>query len=336
MSAKIGVIGGGSWGSALCILLANKGYKVDFWIRNEEQVNEINRTRINTKYLPEVKIPETVQISNDLELVIRDKDVLVLAVPTHAVRETVKKIKDKIKDGQIIVNVAKGIENDTLMRISQIVREEAPNSKYAILSGPSHAEEVAKKMPTTVVVASEDKEVTKYIQEIFITPSFRVYAGSDVIGVELGGAVKNVVALGAGISDGLGYGDNTKAALMNRGIAEITRLGVKMGANRHTFTGLSGIGDLIVTCTSMHSRNRRCGIKIGEGMSLDEAIQSIGMVVEGVKTAKSVHYLSEEYDVELPISNAIYEVLYEGKNVKQAVDELMLRDKKNELEDVEW
>ncbi|WP_066502831.1 NAD(P)H-dependent glycerol-3-phosphate dehydrogenase [Abyssisolibacter fermentans] len=336
MNTSIGVIGGGSWGTALSILLANKGLNVDLWIRNNEQVKIINNTRLNNKYLPDVHLPEGINVTNDIIKAVYEKDIVLLAVPSHAVRETVKKIKTNIRKDQVIVNVAKGIENDSLMRISEIVNEELTDYKYAILSGPSHAEEVAKNMPTAVVAASNDKQVTEYVQETFMAPTFRVYSSSDVIGVELGGSIKNVVALGAGISDGLGYGDNTKAALMNRGIAEITRLGVKMGANRYTFTGLSGIGDLIVTCTSMHSRNRRAGIKIGEGMNLDEAVESIGMVVEGVKTAKSAHQLSEKYNVELPISDAIYKVLYEGKNVKNAVDELMLRDKKNELEDYKW
>lgn len=336
MNTSIGVIGGGSWGTALSILLANKGLNVDLWIRNNEQVKIINNTRLNNKYLPDIHIPEGINVINDITKAVYEKDIVLLAVPSHAVRETVRKIKTNIRKDQIIVNVAKGIENDSLMRISEIVNEELTDYKYAILSGPSHAEEVAKNMPTAVVAASSDKQVTEYVQETFMAPTFRVYSSSDVIGVELGGSIKNVVALGAGISDGLGYGDNTKAALMNRGIAEITRLGVKMGANRYTFTGLSGIGDLIVTCTSMHSRNRRAGIKIGEGMNLDEAVKSIGMVVEGVKTAKSAHQLSEKYNVELPISDAIYKVLYQGKNVKNAVDELMLRDKKHELEDYKW
>lgn len=334
MVEKIGVIGGGSWGTALAILLSKKGYEVDIWIRNSKQCNDMNISRENIKYLPGVIIPNNVRITDDLEGAVTNKDIIVLSIPSHGVRETLLKLKKYIKPDQIIVNVAKGIENNSLMRISEVVKEVVPKSKYAILSGPSHAEEVARDMPTTVVAASEDKKIANYTQDIFMSPKFRVYTNPDVIGVELGGSLKNVIALGAGISDGLGYGDNTKAALMTRGIIEMSRLGCKMGANNETFTGLSGIGDLIVTCTSMHSRNRRAGILIGEGNSLEEAIKSVGMVVEGVKTTKSAYNLAIKYNVTMPITKEIYEVLYEGKDVKNSVVNLMLRDKKHEMEDV--
>ncbi|WP_130806801.1 NAD(P)H-dependent glycerol-3-phosphate dehydrogenase [Senegalia massiliensis] len=332
MSQSIGVLGGGSWGTALSILLAKKGVEVDLWVRNEEKALQMNESRENIQYLPGVILPNNINITSSIDKTIKDKDILLLAVPTQAVRNTIEKIKHDIKPGQIIVNVAKGIEVGTLYRISEIVEELVPNSKYAVLSGPSHAEEVAKDIPTAIVVASKYEDVGLYVQEFFMTPKFRVYTNEDVIGVELGGALKNVIALGAGISDGLGYGDNTKAALMNRGIIEIARLGEKMGANSMTFAGLSGIGDLIVTCTSMHSRNRRAGIKIGEGHSMEEASRIVGMVVEGIKTSKSAYSLAKKLDVEMPIINAIYEVLYKGKDVKNSVINLMLRDKTHEVE----
>ncbi|NBI06915.1 NAD(P)H-dependent glycerol-3-phosphate dehydrogenase [Senegalia massiliensis] len=332
MSESIGVLGGGSWGTALSILLAKKGVEVDLWVRNEEKASQMSEARENIQYLPGVILPNNINITSSIDKTIKNKDILLLAVPTQAVRNTIEKIKDDIKPGQIIVNVAKGIEVDTLYRISEIVEELIPNSKYAVLSGPSHAEEVAKDIPTAIVVASKYEDVGLYVQEFFMTPKFRVYTNEDVIGVELGGALKNVIALGAGISDGLGYGDNTKAALMNRGIIEIARLGEKMGANSMTFAGLSGIGDLIVTCTSMHSRNRRAGIKIGEGHSMEEASSIVGMVVEGIKTSKSAYNLAKKLDVEMPIVNAIYGVLYKGKDVKNSVINLMLRDKTHEVE----
>ncbi len=331
MTKTIGIIGGGSWGTALSILLSKKGYEIDLWVRNKERCKNINISRESIKYLPGVVIPESVVVTNDIIKTVKNKDIVVMAVPSHAVREVFNKIKNHIKKDQIIVNVAKGIENSTLLRISQIIKQITPMVKYAVLSGPSHAEEVAKDIPTTVVVASEDKEIAEYVQELFMSPKFRVYINLDVIGVELGGALKNVIALGAGISDGLGNGDNTKAALMNRGIIEISRLGKKIGADEKTFAGLSGIGDLIVTCTSMHSRNRRAGIKIGEGCSLQEAIQSVGMVVEGVKTAKSAYELANKYEVKMPITQEIYKVLYEGKDVKNSVVSLMMRDKTWEM-----
>ena len=334
MCKSIGVIGGGSWGTALAILLRNKGYKVDMWMRNREQSFEMNSTRENKRFLPNVKLPGNLNVSSDLEKTIYNKDVILLAVPTHGVREVLNNSKNFIGGDQIIVNVAKGIENDSLLRISQIVKEILPQNKYAILSGPSHAEEVAINIPTTVVSASEDMEVAHHIQDLFITPTFRVYTNPDVIGVELGGSLKNIIALGAGISDGLSYGDNTKAALMTRGIFEIAKLGEKLGANPNTFSGLSGIGDLIVTCTSMHSRNRRAGILIGQGKNMEEAIREVGMVVEGIKTTKSAYILGKKYNVSMPITSEIYNVLYENADVKAAVDRLMQRDKKHEMEDV--
>ncbi len=332
--ANIGIVGGGSWGTALALVLNTNNHQVDIWLRDNTQVEAILETRENKKYLPGVAIPEEIGVTSDIEKAIHKKDLIVLAVPSHAVRQTLNAYKHLIDKSQILLNVSKGIENDTLLRVSQIVKAILPDNPYAILSGPSHAEEVARNMPTTVVVASEDMEVAKYIQDVFMGPYFRVYTNPDVVGVELGGALKNVIALGAGISDGLGYGDNTKAALMTRGIIEIARLGEKMGADRSTFGGLAGIGDLIVTCTSMHSRNRRAGILIGKGKKLTEVIEEVGMVVEGIKTTKSAYHLSIKHGVNMPITKEIYGVLYEGKDVKASVFNLMLRDKKHELEDI--
>lgn len=334
MTDKIGMIGGGSWGTALAILLSKKGYNVDLWLRNKKQIEEINLSRENVKYLPGVIIPTNVNVTNDLEEVISNKDILILSVPSHSVREVLIEGKKYIKSNQVIVNVAKGIENGSLMTVSQIVKEILPENEYAILSGPSHAEEVARDMPTTVVTASSDRQIAEYVQDVFMTPKFRVYSNPDVIGVELGGSLKNVIALGAGISDGLEYGDNTKAALMTRGSIEMARLGVKMGGNYETFAGLAGIGDLIVTCTSIHSRNRKAGILIGQGESLEDAISKIGMVVEGIRTTKSAYELSEKHGVIMPITEEIFQVLYSEKDVKNSVVNLMLRDKKHEMEDI--
>ncbi len=334
MNNRIGVLGGGSWGTALSILLANKGYDLHMWVRNENQAKDMETTRFNSKYLPNVKLPEAIGVSTDLKLTLTNKDFILMSVPTHGVRETLNNARKYIKKDQIIINVAKGIENESLLRISEIVKEILPLNEYAVLSGPSHAEELAINLPTTAVSASTSKKVAEIVQDLFITPYFRVYTNPDIIGVELGGSLKNIIALGAGISDGLGYGDNTKAALMTRGNIEMARLGVKLGANSNTFSGLSGIGDLIVTCTSMHSRNRRCGILLGKGLSLEEAIKEVGMVVEGVRTTKSAYKLAEKYGVEMPITEEIYNVLYNGFNVSDSVSSLMERDKKHEMEDV--
>ncbi|QQY78742.1 glycerol 3-phosphate dehydrogenase (NAD(P)+) [Keratinibaculum paraultunense] len=333
-NVNIGVIGGGSWGTALAILLLNNGHNVDIWMRDSLQIQHVNEFHENKKYLPGITIPSNLKLTNDISKVIHDKQVIVLAIPSHGVRQILNDAKNIVDKDQVIVNVAKGIENNTLLRISQIVEEILPHNPYAVLSGPSHAEEVARNIPTAVVSASKDKEVAEYVQDIFMSSYFRVYTNLDVVGVELGGSLKNVIALGAGISDGLGYGDNTKAALMTRGIIEMARLGKKMGANSATFSGLSGIGDLIVTCTSMHSRNRKAGILIGQGKSLEEAINSVGMVVEGIKTAKSAYELAKREQVVMPITEEIYEVLYEGKDVKNSVNNLMLRDKKPEMEEI--
>lgn len=330
---KVVVLGGGSWGTALALSLAKSGIDVDIWTRSKEQSESINHTRENIKYLPGVVIPKNIKATNDMKSALEGKIIIVLAVPTQCVRENLKEMKDYINKDQIIVNVSKGIEIGTLNRISEIVAQELPENEYAVLSGPSHAEELAKDVPTTAVVASKKKIVAERVQDVFMTPKFRVYTNPDVIGVEIGGALKNIIALGAGISDGLGYGDNTKAALMSRGIVEVGRLGKELGAIPATFGGLSGIGDLIVTCTSMHSRNRRAGILIGEGKKLEEVIESIGMVVEGVMTTKAAYRLAEKHGIDMPITEEIYNVLYNGSDVKDAVVNLMMRNKKHEIED---
>lgn len=334
MDEKICILGGGSWGTALSILLAKKGKNVDLWVRNKDQFEDMNNNRINNKYLPEIPLPKNLNLVNDLEEAVKGKDIVILAVSTHGVRYILESIEKYVNTKQVIVNVAKGIENETLFRVSEIVKEILPDNKFVCLSGPSHAEEVAKDIPTTVVSSSEDLVIAEYIQDIFMTPNFRVYTNKDLIGVELGGALKNIIALGAGISDGLGYGDNTKAALMTRGISEMARLGKAMGADLSTFWGLAGIGDLIVTCTSMHSRNRRAGILIGKGKTTQDAEKEIGMVVEGVKTTKSAYMLSQQYKVDLPITKELYRVIYEDNDVKGSVPNLMERDRKHEMENI--
>ncbi|MDY2737417.1 NAD(P)H-dependent glycerol-3-phosphate dehydrogenase [Intestinibacter sp.] len=331
---KMCVVGTGSWGSALALALRKNGYKVDMWTRNQKQAEEINTTRENSKFLPGVVFPDGIKISTDLESVIKDSKIVVLAVPSQAVRSVSRQIKPFIKKEQIIVDVAKGLEKGTGLRLSQVVKEELPNNEYVTLSGPSHAEEVSRYMPTTIVAASQNLKVAEIVQEAFMNPTLRVYTNPDIIGVELGGALKNIIAFGAGMCDGLGYGDNTKAALMTRGITEIGRLGVAMGANVTTFTGLSGIGDLIVTCTSMHSRNRRAGILMGQGKSLEETLDEVQMVVEGIVATEVAYKVSKELNIDMPITNAIYSVLYQGVDPKEAVKTLMTRNKKNEMEEV--
>ncbi|WP_099187978.1 NAD(P)H-dependent glycerol-3-phosphate dehydrogenase [Tepidibacter mesophilus] len=331
---KICVLGAGSWGSALAILLSKKGYQVSLYMRNKDQYESIKKTRENLKYLPGVIMPNNINMTMDIKDAVEESKIIVLGVASQGVRGVLKSIKGCVREDQIIVNVAKGFEKNTNLRISEVVKEELPNNPYAILSGPSHAEEVSKDMPTTVVVASEDMKIAEYVQDTFINPKFRVYTNPDVIGVELGGALKNIIAFGAGVCDGLGYGDNTKAALMTRGIREIGRLGMAMGARGSTFSGLSGIGDLIVTCTSMHSRNRRAGILIGKGKSLQETLDEIKMVVEGILATEAAYNLSKKYNVDMPITNEIYKVLYGDNEVKESVINLMLRSKTHEMEEV--
>ena len=328
---KIAVIGSGGWGSAVAILLANKGHEVRLWSWQKEESARLARDRENREFLPGVKFPDNIICSPDAELCVEDTELVVTAAPSIATRTTAKMLSPLIKDGQVLLNISKGLEEETLMRLSQVYDAEIPQAAIAVMSGPSHAEEVSRGIPTTNVAASGDHEVAVFVQDVFMDPKFRVYTSSDVIGVELGGALKNVIALCAGISDGLGYGDNTKAALMTRGIAELSRLGTAMGARSETFMGLSGIGDLIVTCTSMHSRNRRAGILLGQGKSLKETLNTVHMTVEGVNTARAAYMLAQKYKVDMPIVTEAYRVLFEGKSARAAVDELMTRDKKMEV-----
>ena len=331
---KISVIGSGGWGIALAILLHKNGHNLTIWSFDKKEAEELKINRQNKTKLPNILLPEDVKVTNDLREAVDDKDILILAVPSKAIRSVSKSLKNIIKDNQIVVNVAKGLEEDTLKTMTDIIEEELKekNPQVAVLSGPSHAEEVGKGIPTTCVVSAHNKELTLYLQNIFMNPSFRVYTSPDMIGVEIGGALKNVIALAAGIADGLNYGDNTKAALITRGIKEISTLGVAMGGEQSTFYGLTGLGDLIVTCASMHSRNRRAGILLGQGKTLDEAIKEVNMVVEGVYSAKSALMAAKKYNVEIPIIEQVNAVLFENKNAAEAVNELMIRDKKLEIQ----
>ena len=330
--AKIGIIGAGSWGSALAVLLHNNGHEICIWSALENEIKMLNETHEH-KALAGVKLAEDMVFTSNLKEAVEGKDLLVLAVASPYTRSTAHQMKDIVSEGQMIVNVAKGIEETTLMTLSEIIEEEVPQADVAVMSGPSHAEEVGRGIPTTIVVGAKSKKTAEYIQNIFMSEVFRVYISPDVLGIELGGSLKNVVALAAGIADGLGYGDNTKAALITRGITEISRLGTVMGGKAETFSGLTGIGDLIVTCASMHSRNRRAGILIGQGYTMEEAMKEVNMVVEGVYSAKAAMALAEKYQVQLPIIEQVNEVLFANKPADQAVKELMLRDKKMEIPD---
>jgi glycerol-3-phosphate dehydrogenase (NAD(P)+) len=328
--SKAAFLGGGSFGTALSMLLSKKGVEVSLWDREIEVVEEINNKRTNEKYLKNIHIPEGVVATNDIVEAMEGAEYLILAVPSHIIRILCRNIKDHVKKEQVLVTVAKGIEEDSLKRISEIISEELPNNPVVILSGPSHAEEVAAEIPTTVVASSKQMVYAEKVQDLFMTSRFRVYTNEDLVGVEIGGAVKNIIALAAGVSDGIGYGDNTKAALMTRGMSEIMRIGTKLGGKKETFAGLTGMGDLIVTCTSMHSRNRRAGILIGSGVPVEEAIKQIGMVVEGIKACKAFYHLKEKEGISMPITDVLYQVLFNGKDPKQGVAELMNRDKKDE------
>ncbi|WP_462412043.1 NAD(P)H-dependent glycerol-3-phosphate dehydrogenase [Neobacillus sp. Marseille-QA0830] len=336
-SEEIAVIGAGSWGTALAMVLADNGHKVRLWSHNDEQVKEINEHHTNKKYLPDIVLPELIVSHSSLSEALTGIRTVILAVPTKAIREVIGKMAAVLAEPIIIAHVSKGIEPDSLLRISEMIQQEMPPElleAVVVLSGPSHAEEVSLRHPTTVTVTSEDMAAAERFQDLFINHNFRVYTNPDVIGVEIGGALKNIIALAAGISDGLGYGDNAKAALITRGLAEIARLGTKMGANPLTFSGLAGIGDLIVTCTSVHSRNWRAGNQLGKGKTLDEVLDNMGMVVEGVRTTKAAHQLAEKFEVKMPITNALYDILFAGKDAKDAVDELMSRGKTHEMEDL--
>lgn len=334
--ADISIIGAGSWGIALASLLHKNGHRITVWSAIREEIDMLLREHEHKEKLPGVKLPEDMVFTVDLESAIKGKDVLVLAVPSPYTRNTSRNMREYVQDGQIVVNVAKGIEEQSLFTLSQIIEEEIPQAKVAVLSGPSHAEEVGRGLPTTIVVGAREKETAEYLQNIFMNEVFRVYISPDVLGIELGAALKNVVALAAGIADGLGYGDNTKAALITRGITEIARLGTAMGGRFETFCGLTGIGDLIVTCASMHSRNRRAGILIGKGYSMEEAMKEVKMVVEGVYSAKAAMALARKYGVQIPIIEQVNAILFDGKEAGDAVKELMIRDKKLENSDIPW
>ena len=326
----VAVIGSGSWGTALAIQLKRAGNNVILWSFKEEEAAAILSERENKEFLPGIKLDSDIVITSKDEDVTW-ADMIVFSTPSKFVRNMAKRFAPFVKENQIVVNVAKGLEEGSLLRLSQVIKEEIPQCRVAVLSGPSHAEEVGRNMATAIVAASEDVSVAEEVQNTFMTPMFRVYTNSDIVGVELGGALKNLIALAAGISDGCGFGDNTKAALMTRGLHEISILGVAMGAKRETFAGLAGVGDLIVTCTSMHSRNRRAGILLGQGKTLKEALDEVHMVVEGVSNAKAAYELSKKLNINMPITHEINTVLYEGKDVKQAVYDLMTRDKVEEI-----
>ena len=334
--AKISVLGSGSWGLALALLLHNNGHEVLLWSARPENARKLREKRENPDRLPGVRLPDEIDVLTDMERALKDVDVTVLAVASPYIRSTAHKMAPFVCKDQKIVNVAKGIEEKTLKTLSEVIEEEIPQGNVAVLSGPSHAEEVGRGLPTTCVISAHTQEVAEYLQSIFMSPVFRVYTTPDILGVELGGALKNVIALAAGTADGLGYGDNTKAALITRGITEIGRLGKKMGAQMDTFYGLSGIGDLIVTCASKHSRNRKAGYLIGQGYTMEEAMKEVQMVVEGVYSARAARELAEKYEVEMPIITEVNRVLFEGKSAAEAVMDLMLRDKKVETPMLPW
>lgn len=328
--AKVGILGAGAWAIALGLVLKKNGSEVTLWTCVDSEAQMLTKYREHKTSLPGIILPEDMKITMNLNEAVSGMDLVVLAVASKYTRETAVKLKGVITNQRILC-VSKGIEDETLMTLSEIIHEELPEASVSVLSGPSHAEEVGRGLPTTVVVGSETKETADYIQGLFMNEVFRVYTSPDIMGIELGGALKNVIALAAGVADGAGYGDNTKAALITRGIAEIARLGVKMGGNAETFGGLTGIGDLIVTCASMHSRNRRAGILIGQGKTMEEAMKEVNAVVEGVYSAKAAYELSKKYNVSMPIVEQVNQVLFGGKDVKQALYDLMLREKRDEI-----
>lgn len=327
---KVAFLGGGSFGTALAILLANKGNEVNIYAREESVVSDINNNRRNDKYIKGLCIPENVIAFTSVEEAVKDAEYVVLAIPSHVIRSVSSSLKGKMREDVPVISIAKGIEQETNLRLSEVIEEELPNP-VVILSGPSHAEEVAFGIPTTVVTSSRDMKYAKDVQDLFMTNSFRVYTNEDLVGVEIGGAVKNIIALAAGVCDGIGYGDNSKAALMTRGMAEIVRIGMKLGGKPETFLGLTGMGDLIVTCTSKHSRNRRAGFLLGSGKTVEEATEEVGMIVEGIKACKAFYELKEKLGVEMPITDVSYKVLFESKDPSKAVVDLMEREKKDEM-----
>lgn len=334
--SKVSFLGSGSWGTALAVMLAKNGHDVTLWSAVAAEVKMLSENREHKDRLPGVKLPENVVINDNLEEACNGFDLIVFSVASPYIRETAKRAAAYVPKGQHIVNVAKGIEESTLKTLREIICEEIPEADVSVLSGPSHAEEVSVGMPTTVVVGSDNEDSAAFIQEIFMNDVFRVYTSPDITGIELGGSVKNVIALAAGVSDGLGFGDNTKAALITRGIAEIVRLGTAMGGRIETFSGLSGIGDLIVTCTSNHSRNHNAGYLIGKGKSVKEAMDEVNQVVEGVYSAKAVFELAKKYNVSMPIVEQVNKVLFEGTSATQAIKNLLTREKCNEYPGMGW
>lgn len=330
---NVGIVGAGTWGTALGILLANNGHRVTMWSHNKNAIENLNRTRIHNK-MPGIYIPDSIIFTDILKDVVLDKDFIITAVPSVHTRSVCASMSEYVKEGQIIVNVSKGIEEDTLLTISEQIEEEIPHAIVAVLSGPSHAEEVSRGLPTTCVISVKDDIIARDLQNCFMSDVFRVYRNSDIIGVEVGAALKNVIALAAGMADGLGYGDNAKAALITRGIAEISRLGIRMGGKAETFAGLTGIGDLIVTCASLHSRNRKAGYLIGQGMNMSEAIKEVGMVVEGINSAKAALALAKKYNESMPIVEEVNAILFENKDAKKAVYDLMMRDSRAEYKNL--
>jgi glycerol-3-phosphate dehydrogenase (NAD(P)+) len=334
--AKVGVIGAGSWGVALSTVLDANGHEVTVWSCIEEEVRMLNEEHEHKSKLPGIKLSKGIAFTTDLEEAIKEKEMVVVAVPSPYIRSTAKQMQPFVQEGQLLVDVAKGIEEESLMPMTEIIAEEIPQAQVGILSGPSHAEEVGRKMPTTIVAGAKKKSTAEHIQNIFMNSYFRVYTSPDVLGIGLGGSLKNVIALAAGMADGLGCGDNTKAALITRGIKEISRLAETLGAYDETVMGLSGLGDLIVTCASVHSRNRKAGVLIGQGKSMQEAMDEVQMIVEGVYSAKAARKLAEQLNIELPIIDEVNRVLFENKPAKDALLDLMQRDKKKEHTALTW
>ena len=334
--SKISLLGAGTWGSALAILLSGNGHDVTIWTKIEKEAKDLAENRNNLRNLPGAVLPETVKITLDMEEACKDRDLIVMAVASPYIRQTAKEAAPFIRKGQILVNVSKGIEDRTLYTLSQVIKEEIPQADVAVLSGPSHAEEVSRGVPTTVVVGAETKVTARFVQDIFMNDIFRVYTSPDITGIELGGSLKNVIALAAGIVDGLGFGDNTKAALMTRGMAEISRLGIQMGGKMETFAGLSGFGDLFVTCTSKHSRNWNAGYLMGQGKTMEEAMKQVNQVVEGVNSARAALELANRHGVEMPIVEQINLLLFEKKSAKDALSDLLMRDRRKEYSTLEW
>lgn len=333
---KIGILGAGSWGTALTVLLSDNGHDVTVWSVDAKEIEMLDTKREHLTKLPGVKLPDSVRFTTDEKEVCKDAELLVMVVPSPFVRSTAKRIAPYIHETQTIVNVSKGIEEETLMTLTEVIQDEIPDCNVGVLSGPSHAEEVGKRMPTTVVAGAKDKETALLIQDAFMSDYFRVYVSPDVIGIELGGSLKNVIALAAGVGDGLGCGDNAKAAIITRGIAEIIRLGTAMGGKLETFSGLSGIGDLIVTCESKHSRNRKAGFLMGQGKTYKEAMDEVKMVVEGVYSAKAAYKLSKKYGIEMPIVSVVNKLLFENLNAKEGMKMLLTRKRTSESSSLTW